>query len=68
MKYSGIVVVNLVLDASGKPDRVQILRPAGLGLDEEAVAAVSQYTFQPAMEGGVPVAVELNVEVNIEFF
>jgi protein TonB len=37
-------------------------------LDEQAVKAVSQYTFQPATENGVPVAVELNVEVNFNIF
>jgi protein TonB len=37
-------------------------------LDEQAVAAVSQYTFQPAMENGAPVVVELNVEVNFQIF
>ncbi|MGA1984094.1 MAG: energy transducer TonB [Acidobacteriaceae bacterium] len=68
MKYNGVVLVNFVLDDQGKPTRFQILHPVGLGLDEEAVAAVSQYTFQPAMENGVPVAVELNVEVNFRIF
>jgi protein TonB len=67
-KYSGVVLVNLVLDAAGKPAHVQILRPTGLGLDEQAVAAVAQYAFQPAMENGSPVAVELNVEVNFQTF
>jgi TonB family protein len=68
MKYSGIVLVNLIVDAKGMPNRVQILRPTGLGLDEQAVAAVSRYTFQPAMQNGTPVAVELNVEVNFQIF
>lgn len=68
MKYSGIVLVNLIVDKEGKPNHLQILRPLGLGLDEQALAAVSRYTFQPAMEGESPVAVELNVEVNFQIF
>src|SRR5580698_2238424 len=40
----------------------------GLGLDERAVAAVSQYTFQPATKDGSPVSVQLNVEVNFQIF
>src|SRR5665213_4339129 len=35
-----------------------------MGLDEKAVEAVKQYRFKPAMEGGKPVPVELNIEVN----
>jgi hypothetical protein len=34
-----------------------------IGLDEKAVEAVRQYKFNPAMEGGEPVLVELNTEV-----
>ncbi len=67
-KYSGVVQVNFVVDASGMPSRFRILHPVGLGLDEQAVAAVSQYTFQPATESGLPVTVELNVEVNFQIF
>jgi TonB family protein len=68
MKYSGIVLVNFVVDTQGKPHRFQILHPVGLGLDERAVAAVSQYTFQPATKDGSPVSVQLNVEVNFQIF
>ena len=68
LRFSGIVLINLIVDAAGKPTQLQILRPAGLGLDERALAAVSQYTFQPAMENGSPVPVELNIEVNFQRF
>ena len=39
-----------------------------MGLDEKAVAAVKQYRFKPAMEGGKPVMVEMNVEVTFQIF
>jgi TonB family protein len=68
MKYSGVVLVNFVVDAEGKPGRFRILHPVGLGLDEQAIAAVAQYTFQPARQAGLPVTVELNVEVNFQIF
>jgi periplasmic protein TonB len=57
-------VVSLIVDAQGNPQRVQVLRPLGKGLDEKAVAAVRQYRFKPATLQGKPVAVELNIEVN----
>lgn len=68
LKYSGIVLVNLIVDTKGMPANVHILHPVGLGLDEMAINAVSQYTFAPAIENGSPVAVELNVEVNFQIF
>jgi TonB family protein len=68
MKYTGTVLVNFMVDATGKTSHFRILHPVGLGLDEQALAAVSQYTFEPAKENGVPVAVELNVEVNFQIF
>jgi TonB family protein len=68
MKYCGIVLVNMIVDANGIPSHLQILRPAGLGLDEQALKSVSRYTFQPAKQNGSPVAVELNVEVNFQTF
>jgi protein TonB len=67
-KFMGIVTVNLVVDTHGFPQNVHVLRGAGMGLDDKAVAAVRQYRFKPAMEGGKPVPVELNVEVNFQIF
>jgi TonB family protein len=65
-KFTGVVLVNLIVDARGMPQNVHILHGVGMGLDENAVAAVKQYTFKPATEGGKPVPVELNVEVSFE--
>jgi len=35
---------------------------------DKAVEAVKQYKFNPAMEDGRPVLVELNTEVNFKIF
>ena len=67
-KFMGIVTVNLIVDAAGRPQNVHVLRGVGMGLDEKAVEAVKQYKFKPAMEAGKPVPVELNVEVNFQIF
>jgi len=67
-KFQGEVLVNLIVDASGRPQRVRVIRPVGMGLDEKALEAVRQYRFKPAMENGKPVAVELNVAVNFQIF
>ena len=34
-----------------------------MGLDEKAIAAVSQWKFEPALKDGRPVPVQINVEV-----
>lgn len=67
-KFMGVVLVNLIVDAQGRPQNVHTLRGVGMGLDDKAVEAVKQYRFKPAMEGGKPVPVELNVEVNFQIF
>jgi protein TonB len=67
-KVAGNVLVSLQVDTNGKPTHVRVLRGIGLGLDEKAVEAVSQYKFKPAMEDGKPVAVEMQVEVNFQIF
>ena len=67
-KFMGVVTVSIVVDATGKPQNVKVLRGVGMGLDEKAVEAVRQYRFKPATENGKPVAVYLNVEVNFEIF
>ncbi len=65
-KVGGNVLVNLYVDTNGNPIHVRVIRSVGMGLDEQAVEAVRQYKFRPAMENGKPVLVELNVEVNFQ--
>jgi TonB family protein len=67
-KFSGNVQVYLVVDESGLPTRVRVVRPIGMGLDEKAVEAVSQYKFKPAMKNGKPVAVGVYIDVNFQTF
>jgi protein TonB len=67
-KFMGVVTVSLIVGADGKPQQVHVTRGVGMGLDDNAVAAVKQYRFKPATENGKPVAVYLNVEVNFEIF
>ena len=64
----GAVTVNLVVDTSGRPQKVHIVRGVGMGLDQKALEAVRQYRFKPAMENGHPVPVQVNVEVQFQIF
>lgn len=67
-KYEGICNVTLIVDAQGNPQNVRVPRPLGMGLDEEAIKAVKQYKFKPAMFQGHPVPVEISVEVNFRIY
>lgn len=63
-KIEGSVLLHVVIDQSGHPEDIQIKRSLDPDLDANAVAAVTQWRFVPAMKAGKPVAVEANIEVN----
>jgi len=67
-KFSGNVQVYLWVGEDGVPSHLRIVQPAGLGLDEQALAAVQQYRFAPATRDGEPVKVDLYIYVNFQIF
>jgi TonB family protein len=67
-KINGSVMLAFVVDTSGTPKDLWVLRSLGYGLDEEAARALRRYVFAPAMQGGKPVPVGLAVEVNFAIF
>jgi len=67
-KYEGTCALMLIVDANGRPRDVRVARTLGLGLDEKAVEAVKQWKFRPAMKDGIPVAVQVNVEVRFTLY
>lgn len=56
--------LGIVVDGTGKANNIAVLDPLGMGLDEQAVLAVKQWRFQPAMKNGESVPVQINVEIN----
>src|SRR5580700_10877277 len=58
----GTVVLEVAVDEKGRPGDVSVLSSLGFGLDERAVQAVSQWTFEPAKPGIA------RVEVNFRLF
>lgn len=66
-RTEGVMVLWAIVGKEGNVDKVFVQRPLGLGLDEEAMAAVEKWKFQPARRNGEPVAVQINVEVNFRF-
>ena len=67
-KLEGIVLLGLVVDAKGMPQDVHIVKSFRADFDAEAVKAVKQYQFKPAMRSGKPVAVSVKIEVNFRLY
>jgi TonB family protein len=62
-------IVSLIVDREGHPQQVQVVSAAGMGFDLEALKAVSQYRFKPALDrNGNPVAVKVFVEVKFRTY
>ena len=62
----GTVLLGVIIDETGRPRDVHVLKPLGLGLDEKAVEAVQHWRFSPGLKDGQPVCVAANVEVNFQ--
>jgi protein TonB len=63
-KYSGTVVLSVIVDTEGKAREIKVLKSLGMGLDEKAVEAVEKWKFKPGMKAGAPVNVRAQIEVN----
>ena len=63
-KISGTCRLKLIVTPEGKAENIEVTDGVGYGLDEKAIDAISQWTFQPATKDGAPVAVWATVEVN----
>ena len=67
-KKQGTCVLWMVVDASGHPRDIKVVRGLGLGLDAKALEAVRQWRFQPALKDGKPVDVQISVEVEFHLY
>lgn len=67
-KYQGTCILWLIVGEDGMARHIRIQRPLGMGLDEEAVRAVTAWKFDPATKDGQPVPVMINVEVNFRLY
>jgi protein TonB len=67
-KFQGTVLVSLVVGADGRTRDIRVLRPVGMGLDQNAMEAVKQWRFEPAKKDGKPVPVYATIEVEFRLF
>jgi hypothetical protein len=56
-------VVEMTVDAAGKPSNLKIVRSLGPVMDHNVLAAVGQYRFTPGTLDGEPTAVPVSLEV-----
>lgn len=62
-KYSGSVLLSIVVSPEGRAEDIRVVRSLGMGLDEKAIAAVRQWRFKPGTNNGAPVRVRAQVDV-----
>ena len=62
-KWQGSVLLSTVIDPTGAPTQIKVVRPLGMGLDENAVAALAHWRFEPGMKDGVAVPVQAQIEM-----
>jgi TonB family protein len=68
LHYAGNSRVSLVVNQDGTPSHFSVIQAAGLGLDEQALAAVANYKFTPAMKDKKPIASEVQIQVKFTVF
>jgi TonB family protein len=59
------VVIDMTVDATGKPTDLKLAKSADLVTNTEVIAAVSQFRYQPATVSGVAVAIPVKLEYTI---
>jgi len=67
-KYQGVVVLWAIVGTDGRTHEIRIGRSLGMGLDEKAIEAIRKWRFEPGCKNGMPVAVEITVEITFRLF
>lgn len=67
-KKQGVCELWLIVDSTGHPRDIKVIRGLGFGLDAKALEAVKQWKFQPALKDGRPVDVQISVQVEFHLY
>ncbi len=65
---AGVASYMVILNADGRLAAVAVYRPIGFGLDENAVTAIQNAKFTPAMKDGKTVMSVINLAVNFRIY
>lgn len=65
---AGMSLYHVVIGTDGTPGEIAVARPIGFGLDENAVEAIRNAKFEPAIKDGKPVPVMLDLVVQFRIY
>jgi TonB family protein len=58
----------MIVGTDGNPRDIKVVKSLGNALDEKAMNAVKTWKFEPATKDGVPVAVQIRIEVDFRLY
>lgn len=64
VQFECTVVLETVLDETGRITDIEVVKPCPLGMTEAAVESVERWRYRPATRNGLPVAVYMNLRVD----
>ena len=67
-KFKGNLVLEVTVSADGRALDVRVVRGLPFGLNQSSVKDVRTWTFQPATSAGVPIQVQVPVEVTFRLY
>jgi TonB family protein len=67
-RVSGRVVLTATIDETGRVDDVEVLQVSrtGLGFEQAAIGAVSEWRYEPARVAGEPIAIRFTIVVDFQ--
>jgi len=67
-QLSGTVTLRVVFSSEGEVGQIRAVHTLPFGLTEKAIAAARQIKFMPAIKGGRPVSVHMQLEYNFNLY
>jgi TonB family protein len=67
-QITGTVMLRVIFSSAGAVEQIRAVRTLPFGLTEKAIAAARQIKFAPAIKGGRPVSVHMQLEYNFNLY
>ena len=67
-KMQGVVQLLVVVGKDGRTYDIRVAQSLGMGLDEQAIAAVRKWRFRAATLNGQPVATQVAIQVDFHLY
>lgn len=62
----GYVILKVLVDETGTPKKVEVVKSAGKAFDEAAVEAIRKSTFHPARDKGIPIPCYVKIPIRFQ--